>query len=285
MTSLPARGDSVIELTPANTQEIPARRGQGGMQSKAGHRTLVFGLRLLALVVALICWELVVRVGLIPEFYISRPYNVLLFLIGYVTGPQFVPDSMTTIRETLAGFVLGSTFGILGGLLLGRFTLLELVARPYVAAIQSLPKVALAPMFILWFGLGSQSKIFLGAVVVFFIVLVSTEAGVRAVERDILMTTRALAATNRQLYLKVVLPGSLPSVFAGLRLGAVYALLASIVGQMIAAREGWGLRITYYSQTFEAAGVFSILIIIGVFASAFGGILIYAERRLLRWQD
>jgi NitT/TauT family transport system permease protein len=245
----------------------------------------VYGLRLLAVVAILVGWELVVRWGLVPEFYVSRPYKVLAFLMSYVTGPNFIPDTLATIRETLTGFVLGAAFGILGGLLLGRFALLELVTRPFVAAIQSLPKVALAPMFILWFGLGSQSKIFLGAVVVFFIVLVSTEAGVRAVERDILMTTRALAATNRQLYLKVVLPGSLPGIFAGLRLGAVYALLAAIVGEMIAAREGWGLRITYYSQTFEAAGVFSILIVIGVFASLFGGALIYAERRLLRWQD
>jgi NitT/TauT family transport system permease protein len=272
-------------MSAVNTQEIPQRRSGSGLQSKARRRALVYGLRLLAVVAILVGWELVVRWGLVPEFYVSRPYKVLAFLMSYVTGPNFIPDTLATIRETLTGFVLGAAFGILGGLLLGRFALLELVTRPFVAAIQSLPKVALAPMFILWFGLGSQSKIFLGAVVVFFIVLVSTEAGVRAVERDILMTTRALAATNRQLYLKVVLPGSLPGIFAGLRLGAVYALLAAIVGEMIAAREGWGLRITYYSQTFEAAGVFSILIVIGVFASLFGGALIYAERRLLRWQD
>ena len=273
-------------ITADSSIELADRNRSSEMRSKARRKALiVYALRLLMLLTVLLGWELVVRWGLIQEFYVSRPLNVLRFLKDYVTGPQFAPDSYATISETLTGFLVGSTLGIVGGLLLGRFTLLELVVRPFVAAIQSLPKVALAPMFILWFGLGSQSKIFLAAVVVFFIVLVSTEAGVRAVERDILMTTRALAATNRQLYLKVVLPGSLPGIFAGLRLGAVYALLSSIVGEMIAARAGWGLRITYYSQTFEAAGVFSILVVIGVFASIFSGILIFAERRLLRWQE
>lgn len=274
--------DATTELSAAKTQEIPNRRPTKG---ETRHRLLVYGLRLLAVVVFLVVWELAVKWGLVSEFYVSRPHKVLLFLRDYVTGPDFVPDFAATIKETMAGFVLGSVFGVLGGLLLGRFRTLELVTRPFVAAIQSLPKVALAPMFILWFGLGSQSKIYLGLVVVFFIVLVSTEAGVRAVEPDILMTSRALAATNRQLYLKVVLPGSLPAIFAGLRLGAVYALLAAIVGEMIAAREGWGLRITFYSQTFLAEGVFGILALIAVFASVFGGVLIYIERRLLRWQD
>lgn len=285
MNSGAAKGNPAVELSAVTTANAQTSHRQGGTRSDLGRQTLVYGLRLLALVAVFLGWELVVRWGLIQEFFISRPHKVFEFLVSYVTGPQFIPDSMATIRETLGGFALGSTLGIIGGLLLGRFTLVELVVRPFVAAIQSLPKVALAPMFILWFGLGSQSKIILGAVVVFFIVLVNTEAGVRAVERDILMTTRALAATDRQLYLKVVLPGSLPSIFAGLRLGAVYALLSAIVGEMIAAREGWGLRITYYSQTFEAAGVFSILFIIGVFASLFGGLLVYMERRLLHWQD
>lgn len=285
MNSRAANGAPSAELSAVSTSHVQNPTRQGGVHSELSRQVLVYGLRLLTLVAIVLGWELIVRWGFIQEFFISRPHKVFQFLVNYVTGPQFISDSMATIRETLGGFALGSTFGIIGGLLLGRFTLLELVVRPFVAAIQSLPKVALAPMFILWFGLGSQSKIILGAVVVFFIVLVNTEAGVRAVERDILMTTRALAATDRQLYLKVVLPGSLPSIFAGLRLGAVYALLSAIVGEMIAAREGWGLRITYYSQTFEAAGVFSILFIIGVFASLFGGFLVYIERRLLHWQD
>jgi NitT/TauT family transport system permease protein len=277
-----AKVDATTELSAAKTQEVPNRRPSRG---DARHRALVYALRLLAVGAFLIAWELAVRWGVVSEFYVSRPHKVLLFLQDYLSGPNFVPDLTATVKETMAGFALGSSLGVIGGLLLGRFRMLELVTRPFVAAIQSLPKVALAPMFILWFGLGSQSKIYLGLVVVFFIVLVSTEAGVRAVEPDILMTSRALAATNRQLYLKVVLPASFPAIFAGLRLGAVYALLAAIVGEMIAAREGWGLRITFYSQTFLAEGVFGILAIIAIFASAFGGLLIYIERRLLRWQD
>lgn len=275
---------ATLGLSPERTQEIPVRRSNTG-QAKARRRALVYTLRIIAIIAFFGAWEAAVQLQLIGEFFVSRPIKVVAFLQEYVTGPNFVPDFVATIKETLLGFSLGASFGILGGLLLGRFRLLELVVRPFVAAIQSLPKVALAPMFILWFGLGSESKIYLGAVVVFFIVLVSTEAGVRSVEPDILMTTRALAANDRQLYLKVVLPGALPAISAGLRLGAVYALLSAIVGEMIAARHGWGLRITYYSQTFQAEGVFGILVIIAVFASLFGGSLIYLERRFLRWQD
>ncbi|HEX5534104.1 MAG TPA: ABC transporter permease [Actinomycetales bacterium] len=242
-------------------------------------------LRVAALVTLVALWELAARIGLVNEFYVSRPLSVAEFLATYIQSDTFWTDAYRTISETLAGFALGGFLGVAGGLVLGRFPLLEMVSRPFVAAIQSLPKVALAPMFILWFGLGSTSKIYLGTVVVFFIVLIATESGVRSIEEDFMTATRALGASGRQLYLKVVLPGSVPAIFAGLRLGAVYSLLSAIVGEMIAARDGWGLRITYYSQTFDAAGVFGILIVIGVFASGLAALMKFCERRLLWWQS
>lgn len=277
--------ESLSPLTRATT--LPGAKPGPAGRKKAKKTGLgrIWLLRGIVLIVFLLTWEFAVRWELISEFYVSRPVLVVQFLAEYMTGPQFIPDTLTTMKETLVGFTLGAVTGIFGGLLLGRYRLLELTVRPFVAAFQSLPKVALAPMFILWFGIGSSSKIYMGAAVVFFIVLVATEAGVRSVEPDIVTTTRALAATDRQLYLKVIFPAALPSIFAGLRLGIVYAMLSAIVGEMMAARTGLGLRIMYYSQTFQPEGVFGILIIIAVIASSFAAVLIYVERRFLQWQD
>jgi NitT/TauT family transport system permease protein len=269
----------------AGQPEAPDREEVQAERADRNGSVRVAALRVALLAFLLLAWEGGSRAGVISEFLLSKPSSIFAFLNEYLQSGDFAADTYTTIFETLVGFAIGAVLGVIGGLLLARFPLLESVTRPFVAAIQSLPKVALAPMFILWFGLGSTSKIYLGAAVVFFIVLIATESGVRAVDEDFMTTTRALGATGRQLYLKVVLPSSIPAIFAGLRLGAVYALLSAIVGEMIAARDGWGLRITYYSQTFNSTGVLGILVVIGLFASALAAVMKTSERRLLRWQD
>ena len=184
----------------------------------------------------------------------------------------------------LTGFILGSLVGVTSGLLMARFSTADKVLSPYLYAFNSLPKVALAPIFILWLGIGPESKIFLAFVAVFFITLVNTQAGAKSTESDLLMMSRAMGATERQSYIKVVLPYAIPSIFAGLKLAAIYALLAVVVGEMLSAQHGWGRQITYYSQTFEVSGMFGILAILATFSVSLNFLMTGLENWLLRWK-
>ncbi|MBF9235500.1 ABC transporter permease [Microvirga alba] len=252
---------------------------------KASTSLLVWTLRLGFLVALLAVWHYAVQWGYVPEFYISTPTKTALFLWKYIAGGEIFVDASYTIYETLMGFSIGSVAGIVSGLLLARFTTADRVLSPFLSGFNALPRVALAPLFILWFGIGTESKIVLAFSLVFFITLVNTNAGARATDSDIMMMARAMGATSRQTYLKVVLPYAIPSIFAGLRLAAVYALLGAVVGEMLAAQHGWGRQITYYSQTFEVAGVFGLLVVLATFSIGLNYLMVLAEQRLLRWKQ
>jgi NitT/TauT family transport system permease protein len=229
-------------------------------------------------------WWLVVAVKLVPAFYISTPVSTWKFLVHYIGSGDILPDARATVFETLVGFGIGSSAGVLAGLLLARFDFLNRVFSPFLNGLNSLPRVALAPLFILWFGIGSQAKIVLSISLVFFIALINTEAGVRSTDADLLLLARALGAEERQSFLKVVLPNSVPSIFAGLKVGGVYSLLGAVVGEMLSAQHGWGAQITYYSQTFDVGAVFAVLLILAIFSISFNQVMVSVERRLLRWQ-
>ncbi|OYD69902.1 ABC transporter permease [Rhodococcus sp. OK302] len=229
-------------------------------------------------------WEIAVRAGWAREVFYSKPSAIWDQLVEYLSGSEIFLDSVTTISETLLGFGLGAVLGIPVGLLLGRYALFRSVSMPFLTALNSLPRVALAPMFILWFGIGPESKVYLVASVVFFIVMVATESGIRTIDPDFIMMGRAIGSTERGIFLNIVLPASVPSLFSGLKLGAVYALLAAIFGEMLAADNGWGRKIALDSQSFQPAGVFATLVVVVVFALIFNGLMSAAERWLLRWQ-
>jgi len=140
-------------------------------------------------------------------------------------------------------------------------------------------------MFILWFGIGMTSKIVLSVSLVFFIVMIGTEAAVRSVDRDMLTTARLVGASERQNYMKVVLPASVPAIFASLRLGIVYSLLGVVVAEMLAAQYGLGQLITLYSNSFVPAGTLAIITILLMISLILNGIMALIERRLMRWTN
>ena len=153
-----------------------------------------------------------------------------------------------------------------------------------MTALNSLPRVALAPLFILWFGIGLTSKVVLAFSLVVFILLVNTHAGARNVDQDLVIITRLLGATRRQLTMKVILPASIPWIFAGLRLGLAYALIGAVVGEVIVAQAGLGFLIASAAGVFNTTGVFSALIILMLIAMLLSEVMKVAERKLLRWR-
>ena len=244
----------------------------------------LLGLRSAVLVAFLTLWWALGHFNVIRPFFISSPQDVAKFLVNYITSGAAFISGRATLLEMLSGLVLGSFFGVLAGLAFARFPLCHQVFGPFLTAINSLPRVALAPLFILWFGIGLESKIYLSVSLVFFIVLVSTQAGIASVEQDFVTTTRALAASRRQVYLKVILPAAVPSIFAGLRLGAIYSLMGVVVGEMIGAKQGWGVDITLYSGLFQTDGVFGVLFLVALVSVGISYLMSLAERYLLRWQ-
>jgi NitT/TauT family transport system permease protein len=234
---------------------------------------------------ALLCaWEYLADQKLIKEFFFSKPSVVWTYLEELFASGDVWIHLAATMEGTLGGFLLGSLLAIPFGLFLARFPLVDEILAPFLAGLNALPRVALAPIFILWFGIGLSSKVFLVFSLVFFIVLINTQAGVKSADEELLRMATVMGATPRQRFLKVILPGAVPSIFAGLRVGIIYALLGTVVGEMVAAPAGLGQQVAYFSGTYRTGGVFAILLLLSLIGVALNGVTLFIERYLLRWQ-
>jgi NitT/TauT family transport system permease protein len=195
--------------------------------------------RVLLIGVLLVLWEIASQT-IADEFFISRPTVIAQKFVALVASGRLFYHGGITVVETLAGFVAGAAAGILVGLLLGRNEGLARLLDPILVAINSLPKVALAPLFIMWFGIGIGMKIILTATIVFFLVFINTYSGVRNVDPELVEILRLMGAKERHLIVKVIVPSALQWVFAGLQLSIPYALIGAVVGEIMAANRGLG---------------------------------------------
>lgn len=263
------------------------RAGEARERSRRAHRQERLRTDLWRLGVLLAftgAWESATRSGAINPFWVSSPGLIVLDLWkSFASGSVFVHIAIT-LYEAFLGFAAGAVVGIGSGFALARWDPLARVLDPYVTALNSLPRVALAPLFILWFGIGVTSKVILAFSLVVFILLVNTYAGAKNVDQDLVIISRLLGATRRQLTVKVILPSSIPWIFAGLRLGLAYALIGAVVGEVIVAQAGLGFLIAHAAGVFNTTGVFSALIILMVIAMALNELMKATERKLLRWR-
>lgn len=233
----------------------------------------------------LVAWEAAVRMGIADPFIFGQPTQIFRFLfLEAIPGKQLWIDTAFTMASTVLAFIFGSLLGIGCGLLFVEFRTLGDIARPYITLLNSLPRVALAPLFIVWFGLGIMSKVVLGVSLVFFILLLNTIAGALSVDPDLIRLCRSLGANRWTIFRKIILPGSAPSIFAGLKLGLVYALLGVVVGEMIGAQSGLGMRVVLYSNLFEMNKVFGLLFFLALITTMLTQGMHALERHFLRWQ-
>ncbi len=221
---------------------------------------------------------------LVDDFFISNPVDVVRRLIGWTESGYIFLQIAATIYETLAGFIIGSVLGVLLGLWLGMSRFYSRLLHPFIWAINALPKVALAPLFVLWFGLGLESKIALAAILVLFIVFINTYQGIKDVDPDLLDLLRLMDATKRQILAKVILPSSVSWIFAGLKIALPNALIGAVIGEMIASSYGLGYLVQLSGSQFDTAGVFAVLVVIGVLAVILNQCIEIAQRRLERWR-
>ena len=218
------------------------------------------------------------------EFWISKPSQVALALLAWWRSGDLVSDLRLTLMEAGLGFLFGSMAGGLIGFVLGWVRRLGDLLEPFVLSLYTLPKIALAPLFVLWFGIGATNKIMFSAMLVFFMVFFTTYQGTRQVDRDLVENARLLGASRWGIWTKIAIPYSAVWVFTGIRIGLPYALIGAIVGEFVAAEAGVGFRIKEATSFFNTAAVFAGLLVLMVISLILLGILKLFEMRVLRWQ-
>jgi NitT/TauT family transport system permease protein len=221
---------------------------------------------------------------LIRTLYVSKPSAIAARLWEVFASGEIYPHLVTTGQELVAGYLVGLASGVVLGYALGRSPSASRVFEPYILAFYGIPKVALAPLFIIWFGIGMGSKIALAGIMVFFLVFYNVYMGVRQVDRGLVDLARVMGASERHLTRHVYLPATAPFVIMGMRLAIPYAVIGVIVGEFTSSLQGLGLFINQATSTYDPAGVFAGIAILLAFVATANAVAARLERRALRWR-
>ena len=245
-----------------------------------------FGIVLFAVLLGLL--EAAVRLFEIPNYILPAPSEIALALYAGFAGSLFSRGAYyvhiaITATEALAAFAIGSTVGIAVGALIVQFPLLRRIVLPYFIGLQSVPKVALAPLFVVWFGLGMSSKIVLGVLLTFFPLMINTAAGLASVERERIELMISLKATGWKTFRLVTLPSALPFIFAGLEMAAAYAVLGAVVGEFVGGTGGLGVLILNRNAALDIAGSLAALVLLAVMGIILQRAVAFARARVLFW--
>src|SRR5215210_3342843 len=235
-----------------------------------------------AFVVAVVAWKAIVVIGGYPPFILPAPETVATRLVKGWTDGTILPHFVATATEVALGLAVGAALALVAGYGLARSAFVERVVSPYLVAAQATPILALAPLLALWLGAGLLSKVVICALIVFFPVAVSTMVGVRSVDVGLLELARSLRATRRQILTTLEVPGALPSILGGMRVGVTLAVVGAIVGEWAGAERGLGVLINVArGSLFDIPLMFATLVTIAIFGIALYLVVVLVERRLL----
>jgi len=230
----------------------------------------------------LLLWKVLVVVGGYPIFVLPPPETVGARLWTAWRDGVMEPHVITTLSEVLIGFVIGSGLALVAGYALARSRLTERLLSPYLVAAQATPILALAPLIALWFGTGLLSKVIICALIVFFPVAVSTMVGVRSVDSQLLEVGRVFRATPLQVLTRLEIPGALPSIFGGIRVGATLAVIGAIIGEWAGGESGLGVLINLArGSLFDTPLLFATLVTIAAIGVGLYWLILVFERRLV----
>jgi NitT/TauT family transport system permease protein len=253
------------------------------------HRGKLIALQLLVGVLAIGVWYIgsTVPIGgsyLLPPFFFSTPTDVASRIIKWFVEGTVWRHLWITLYEAMMAFIIGSAAGVAIGFWFARQPVVAAVLDPYVKMINALPRVVLAPIFALWFGLGAASKIALGITLVFFIVFFNVYQGVREVSPAILANARMLGMNDRALMRHVYWPSALSWMFSSLHTSVGFAVVGAVVGEYLGSAAGLGYLIQQAEGVFDVAGVFAGMLVLAAFVLVIDGVVTIAERRLLVWR-
>lgn len=236
-----------------------------------------------AAVLLLLAWEGAVRYFAIPAIVLPPPSSVIRQLWFLFATGTILPHLQITLTEILAGFGLGAGMALVIGTLIAMFRIVDRIVFPYIVALQAIPKVAIAPLLIIWFGFGLESKILMTAVIAFFPVLVNTVVGLKSVEQDRLDLMTALEAGRWKTFRYVRLPTALPFIFAGLDVASVLSVIGAIVGEFVGAKGGLGYLVLAYNANLDIAAVFAVLVVLAAIGISLHLAVLAVQRRLMFW--
>jgi NitT/TauT family transport system permease protein len=232
----------------------------------------------------LAAWQAGATLKVLDPFFFSRPTDIAGRIAVWVTNGSLWRHLVVTLEEALLGLIIGAAIGITLGFALARSPFAARVLDPYIAMLNAIPRVVLAPMFLLWFGLGIWSKVALAVTLVFFIMFFSTYQGVRDADRGIIDSVRMLGASERQLMRHVLLPSALTWIFSSLQTSLGFAMVGAVVGEYLGAARGLGYVIAQAEGTFDTTGVFAGMTVLSVVVVIASAGVTRLERYLLRWK-
>jgi NitT/TauT family transport system permease protein len=242
-----------------------------------------FLLRLLFIAALLGVWEALVWALAVPAYLLPAPSAIFNALANGIGSGLYEEHVGITVTETLLGFIAGSAGGLLLGTAVALSRRFDYFIYPIIVMFQAMPKVALAPLIIVWFGLGITSKVVNAGLVCFFPLMINTIVGLRSAEEDRVSLMRSLAASPLQIFWMLRVPNALPYIFAGLEIAMIFALIGAIVGEFVGATAGLGMLIQSMNFTMDVAGQFSVLLILSVIGLILNAIVGAVRRRALFW--
>ena len=261
----------------------PLKRTNAPRRTNSTRRLHILATQLGILVVILGSWQFGVTDASLP--YFSRPTIVAAKLFDLLGQPTIYRHIFVTLSEIIIGYALGAGVGLWLGFTLGRSPFLSAALQPYIIGLYSIPKIALAPVFIVWLGLGMASKVAVVFLASFFLVFFNTYSGLLAVNEELVRLARLMGASWSQVLARVILPAAAPQIFLGLKTAVPYAVIGAIIGEYIGSSEGLGYFILYASQTYDAPALFAGIIILIAIVFVANVALNRLEARLIHWRN
>ena len=228
-------------------------------------------------------WEAAVRLWRLPDYLLPAPSAVARALVAGLASRLYVEHAWITVTEALLGFLIAAAAGIILGTVIAQFRLVERTLYPNVVAFQTLPKIAVAPLLVVWLGFGVSSKVVIAALVAFFPVLVNVIVGLKTVDASKLDLMRSLDASRWQTFRYVTFPNALPFVFAGLDIAIVFSVLGAIVGEFVGSQRGLGNLILQFHTSLDIAGMFAVLLLLAALGVGLHLVIQTIQRRVIFW--
>ncbi|KJF25252.1 ABC transporter permease [Rhodococcus sp. ACPA4] len=280
------RVDPVLQPVPPEEKKPKGKKvvvGATGAKAKLSGGSLL-AVQIALLIAILAAWQISYNYAGENKLVVSNPKLVWEAFLAWQEKGTFWPDLWSTVSAAFIALILSAVIGIAAGIGLALAPSVEAVVSPFLDAINAMPRIALAPVFVIYFGIGSTSKIVLAFTLVVFIITINTRAGVSSADSELLRLSVVMGASKWQRFYKVLLPVAVPSIFAGLRLGLIYSLLGVVGAELIASTSGLGQQISASSAAFDLGTVYAALIVLAVIAAVFNAAAGRIEKSILRWQ-
>jgi len=230
-------------------------------------------------------WEAGVYLSAVPVFVLPPPSLIVAQLAKLLASPVFWFNLAYSMQEMLLGYALAVLLAAVLGVAISQIRLLQLGIMPYIVAFQTIPTIALAPIFLQWFGYGMASKVVMAALISFFPILMNVIAGLQSARQEEIEMLKSFGASGLQILLKIKIPNALPFVFTGLGLGIVFALIGVIVAEFVGAQHGLGKMLLQLHEQFNIAGMFAILVVLALIGVTMHALVDYARRKIVFWHD